>query len=160
MEFVKPLGKKLPPTPHGWQRNTCEATGDAFYSHVASGRIVYKFDDMSKNRAVTPSQAPSAASAAVELFPDDALSGAALVNIYATPRSFRDGSASKPVMLEDDDDISDALSDLTNTQMTRKRPPKRQKRVFYPAESEGPVTGEEGFESGSENLEMSPNLLD
>jgi hypothetical protein len=112
-----------------------------------------------KNRAVTPSQAPSAASAAVELFPYDALSGAALVDNYATPRSFRDGSASKPVMLEDDD-ISDALSDLTNTQMTRKRPPKRQKRVFYPAESEGPVTGEEGFESGSENLEMSPNLLD
>ncbi len=96
---------------------------------------------------------------AVELFPDDALSGDALVDIYATPRSFRDGSASKPVMLEDDD-ISDALSDLTNTQMTRKRPPKRQKRVFYPAELEGPVTGEEGFESGSENLEMSPNLLD
>jgi hypothetical protein len=44
--------------------------------------------------------------------------------------------------------------------MTKKKPAKRQKRVFYPAEMEGAVTGEEGFESGSENLEMSPNLLD
>jgi hypothetical protein len=100
--------------------------------------------------------------AAVELFPDNALSGAVLVDIYATPRSFRDGSASKPVML-DDNDVLDALSDLTNTQMKKKRPPKRQKRVFYPAKVEGPVTGKEGFESGSENrsenLEMSPNLL-
>jgi hypothetical protein len=57
--------------------------------------------------------------AAVELFPDDALSGAALVNIYATLGCFRDGSASKPAML-DDDDVSDALLDLTNTQMMKK----------------------------------------
>jgi hypothetical protein len=96
--------------------------------------------------------------AAVELFPDNALSGAALVYIYATPCYFRDGSASKPVML-DDDDVFHALLELTNTQMLKKKPLKRQKRVFYPAQTEGPVTGEEAFESSSENLEMSPNLL-
>jgi hypothetical protein len=60
----------------------------------------------------------------------------------------------------DDNDVSKALLDLTNSQMTKKKPPKRQKRVFYPAEMEGVVTGKEGFETGSENLERSPNLLD
>jgi hypothetical protein len=45
-------------------------------------------------------------------------------------------------------------------QTPRKRPAKRQRRVFRPAKMEGAVMGEEGFESGSENLAMSPNLLD
>jgi myosin heavy subunit len=164
MDFVKPVAQKRPPLPKGWQRNTCEATGDPFYSHVASGRIVFRFEDMKTNRQVTPSQA---ASAAVELFPDNPVSGAA---VFGTPRRFKDGSSSKPVML-DDDEVSEALSDLTNSQMNsqsqKKRPAKRQRRVFRPAETEGTVTGEEGFESVSvsdENLdleeEMSPNLLD
>jgi hypothetical protein len=158
MDFVQPLAKKRTPLPQGWQRNTCEATGNAFYLHVASGCIVFKLDDMlPKNWAVTPSQAPSAT---VELFPDKALSGAALVNIYATLRHFKDGRSSKHVMLEDDD-VSEALcSDLTNTQTTKKKPPKRRKRVFYLAKMEGTVTGKEGFESASENLAMNPNLLD
>jgi hypothetical protein len=60
----------------------------------------------------------------------------------------------------DDDDVSEALLDLNNSRMTKNKPPKRQKRVFYRAEMEGAVTGKEGFESGLENLEMSPNLLD
>jgi hypothetical protein len=125
MDFVAPLSKKRPPFPQGWQRNTFEATGDAFYLHVTSDCIVYKFDNMVKNyHAFTPSQAPSTASAAVELFPDNALSGAALVDVYATPHHFRDGSSSKPVM---HDDVSEALSDLTSTQMTKKKPPKRQR---------------------------------
>jgi hypothetical protein len=58
-----------------------------------------------------------------------------------------------------DDKVSQALSDLTNSQMTKKKPAKRQKRVFYPAETEGAMIGKEGFESGSEKLAMSPNLL-
>jgi hypothetical protein len=58
------------------------------------------------------------------------------------------------------DDVSEALLDVTNSQMTKKKPPKRQKRVFYPAETEGAMTGKEGFESGLDNLEMSPSLLD
>jgi hypothetical protein len=96
---------------------------------------VYKFYEMVKHyHAVTPSQAPSTALADVKLFPDNALSGAAIINIYATPHHFRDGSLSKPVML-DDNDVSETLSDLTNTQMTKKKPPQRQKRVLYPAES-------------------------
>jgi hypothetical protein len=94
---------------------------------------------MKNHHAVTPSQAPSTALAAVELFPDNALSVAALVNIYVTLHHFRDGSLSKPVRL-DDDDVSEALSDLTNTHIMKKKPPKRQKRVFYPAKLEGPVT--------------------
>jgi hypothetical protein len=60
----------------------------------------------------------------------------------------------------DGDDVSKALLDLTNSQMTKKKPPKRQKIVFYPAATEGSMTGKEGFESCLENLEMSPNLLD
>jgi hypothetical protein len=48
------------------------------------------------------------------------------------PHCFKDGSLSKPVML-DDDDVSEALLDLTNTQMMKKKPPKRHKGVFYPA---------------------------
>jgi hypothetical protein len=129
-----------------------------FYLHVASGQIVFRFEDMKTNRLVMPSQA---ASAPVKLFPDNPVSGA---DIFATPRHFKDGSSSKPVML-DDDEVSEALSDLTNLQMNsqsqKKRPAKRQRRVFRPAETEEAVTGEEGFESGlDENLEMSPNLLD
>jgi hypothetical protein len=47
-----------------------------------------------------------------------------VVDIYAVPRHFRDGNSSKPVML-DDNDVSEALSDLTNSQMMKKKPPKR-----------------------------------
>jgi hypothetical protein len=127
---------------------------------MASGCIVYKFDDMVRNNwAVTPSQALLTASAAVELFLDKALSGATLVNIYATPHHFRDRSLSKPVML-DDDDVYEALLYIMKTQMIKKKPPKRQKRVFYPAKLEGVVTGKEGFELALEKLKMSPNLLD
>jgi hypothetical protein len=154
MDFVKPLAQKRPPLPLEWQRNTWEATGNAFYSHVASGRIVFRSDDMKTNRLVMSSQA---ASAPVELFPDNSVSGA---DIFGTPRCFKDGSSSKPVML-DDDEVSEALSDLTNSQMARKRPAKRHRRVFRPAKmDEGAVMGEEAFKSGSENLAMSPNLLD
>jgi hypothetical protein len=109
--------------------------GNTFYSHVASGRIVFKFNDMlTKHWLVTTSQAPSAP---VELFTDNPVSGA---NIFATPCCFKDGSSSKPVML-DGDDVSEALLDLTNSQMTKRQPPKRQKRVFSPAEMEGAMTG-------------------
>jgi hypothetical protein len=120
MDFVQPLTKKQPPLPLGWQRNTCEATGNTFYSHVASDRIIFKFDNMlAKYWTVMPSQTPSAP---VELFPDNPVSGA---NIFATLRCFKDGSSSKPVML-DNDDVSKALSDLMNSQMTKQKPPKRQ----------------------------------
>jgi hypothetical protein len=126
--------------------------GDAFYWHVFSGQVFFRFDSMKTNWLVTPSQA---ASALVEFFPDNPVSGA---NIFATPHHFKDGSSSKPVML-DGDKVSEALLDLTNSQMTKKKPAKRQKIVFLPAEMEGAMTGKEGFESGSENLSMSPNLL-
>jgi hypothetical protein len=84
MDFVQPLAKKWPPLPFGWQHNTCETTGKAFYySHVASGRIISKFEDMVKtNWEVMPSQAPSVP---VELFPDNPVSGA---YIYVTSHHF------------------------------------------------------------------------
>jgi hypothetical protein len=69
---------------------------------------------------------PATPSAPVELFPDNPVSVAKVVNIYDAPCRFKDGSSSKPVVL-DDDEVSDALSDLTNTQVTKKKPPKRQK---------------------------------
>jgi hypothetical protein len=130
-----------------------------YYKQKNSLTIGGMYVQISSMFVVAPSQAPSTALAAVKLFPDKTLSGSALVNIYATPHHFRDGSSSKPVML-DDDDVSEALSDLTNTQMTKKKLPKSQKRVFCPAKLEGAVTGKEGFESDTENLEMSPNLLE
>jgi hypothetical protein len=46
MDLVQPLAKKQPPLPHGWKHNTCEAMGNAFYLHMASGHMVYKFEDM------------------------------------------------------------------------------------------------------------------
>jgi hypothetical protein len=85
MDFVQPLTKKRPPLPLGWQSNTCEAMGNALY--MASGRIVFKFDNMlAKNGTDKPSQALSAP---VELFPNNPVSGA---NIFATPHCFKDGS--------------------------------------------------------------------
>jgi hypothetical protein len=130
MDFVHPLAKKRPPLSHGWQCNTYEARGNAFYLHVASGRIVYKFEDMmSKNHDVAPLQTPLAP---VELFPDKPVSVAKVVDTYATPHCFKDGSSSKPIVL-DDYEVSEAHEDLTNSQLTKKKPPKRQKRVVYPA---------------------------
>jgi hypothetical protein len=74
MNFVQPFAEKRPPLPLGWQRNTSETTGDAFYLHMGSGTIVFRFNNMlTKNRLVMPSQAMSAP---VELFPDNPVSGA------------------------------------------------------------------------------------
>jgi hypothetical protein len=57
MDFVQPLAKKRAPLLLVWQRNTCEAMGDAFYSLMASGRILFRFNNMKMNQLVTPSQA-------------------------------------------------------------------------------------------------------
>jgi hypothetical protein len=48
MEFVKKPAPKGRPIPSGWQRTVDHATGDHFYVSAASGRVVYKFDDMFK----------------------------------------------------------------------------------------------------------------
>ncbi len=125
MEFVQPTRKK-PPLPSGSQRNTCEATGDSFYVHVASGRVAHKFDDMlvatrkkPPKHTVTPvcSKAESVGNNKYPV-PDMAFSG--VDDMYSTPRRpFKDGTSLKPIQLEDDE-VSEALSDLTNTQMTKK----------------------------------------
>jgi hypothetical protein len=99
-----------------------------------------------------PSQTPMAP---VKLFPDNPVSVATVVDLYVTLHHFKYGSSSKPIVI-DDDEVSEALSDLTNAQMTKKK----QTRVFYPAKMEGAVTGKEGFKLALENLKMSPNLLD
>jgi hypothetical protein len=73
-----------------------------------------------------------------ELLPDNAVLG--VINMFLTPRrSFKDGTSLKPVQL-DNDEVSEALSDLTTTQLVKKRPPKKLKRVFHAAnESQGTV---------------------
>jgi hypothetical protein len=107
-----------------------------------------------KTKAVTP-QAESVASAVV---PDRPASLG--VDRFLTPRRFQFGSSEAPIELEDDE-RSEALSDLTNTQLSKKQAPKRpRKRIFHEAESEGAVLGEEGFETEEDSLAMSPNLLE
>ena len=83
------------------------------------------------------------------------------VELASTPRrSFKDGTSSKPVQL-DDDEVSEAFSDLTNTQLVKKRSPKKLKRVFHAADdSQGTVIGEEGYESADYSRKMSPNYLE
>jgi hypothetical protein len=139
MEFVKPAGRKFPPLPEGWQRNTSVATGDTFYVNVASGRIVWKYGDMEKSPvlpAITPSRAKSER-AYTDATPDNAVSGA--ISVYVTPRRpFKFGSSTKPIQLEIDGEIdgeiddevsvsSEAFSDMTNSQLVVMRPRKRLK---------------------------------
>ncbi len=122
MEFVKPAGRKFPPLPEGWQRNTSVATGDTFYVNVASGRIVWKYGDMEMSPVlptITPSRAQAKAERAyTDATPDNAVSGAILV--YDTPRCpFKFGSSTKPIQLDDDkvSVSSKAFSDMTNSRM-------------------------------------------
>jgi hypothetical protein len=130
MEFVKPAGRKFPPLPEGWQRNTSVATGDTFYVNVASGRIVWKYGDMEKSPvlpAITPSRAKSER-AYTDATPDNAVSGA--ISVYVTPRRpFKFGSSTKPIQLDDDEVSvsSEAFSDMTNSQLVVMGPRKRLK---------------------------------
>jgi hypothetical protein len=65
----------------------------------------------------------------------------------------------------DEDELSEALLDLTNTQLYPKRWPKRRKRVYEPVKSqpdaeEGPVVGEERWESDNDGTVVtSPSNL-
>jgi hypothetical protein len=140
MEFVSSKGPARRTMPKGWQRHDDQVTGDPLYVHALTGPIVYRYEDIFKKistfKPVTPVQAPAAAAGPV---PDEAVSG---VDMFLTPRHFKDGSSTKPIEL-DDDELSDTLSDLTNTQMTLKS----RKRIFHEVESEeGPVLGKEGYE--------------
>jgi hypothetical protein len=156
MEFVKPAGRKMPPLPEGWQRNTSEATGDTFYVHVASGCIVWKYGDMQKSPIlpITPSKARSGTSkchTSVGPTPNNPVSGA-VVDMYSAPcRQFKYGTSKKPIQLDNDNKVSttsDALSDLSNSQ---KRPRKRLKlsrsRVVYKVDAtqNTVVVNESGF---------------
>jgi hypothetical protein len=75
--------------------------------------------------------------------------------------SSKDGTSLKPVQL-DNNEVSEALPDLTkNTQMVKKRPPKKLKRVFHAANKlQGAVIGEEGYELAKDSPKMSPNYLE
>jgi hypothetical protein len=123
MKFVSSKGPARRTMPKGWQRHDNQVTGDPLYVHALTGRIVYRYEDILKKistfKPVTPVQAPAAAAGPV---PDEAISG---VDMFSTPRRFKDGSSTKPIEL-DDDEQSDTLSDLTNTQMTLKS----RKRIF------------------------------
>jgi hypothetical protein len=172
MEFVKPAGKKFPPLPEGWQRNTSEATGDTFYVNVASGRMVWKYGDMEKS-PVLPEITPSRVTKAerhVDPAPDNAVSGAEL-DMYTTPhRPFKFGCSRKPIQLDDDDDevsqsSSEALSDFTNSQLVKHGPRKRLKlrrRVVHDHKSKtdetlvnSAVVNESGFGSADDDSDLS-----
>jgi hypothetical protein len=170
MDFVKKPAAKVKPIPSGWQRTEDPATGDPVYVHAATGRVVFKFNDMLKRvvkkkktrQAVTPIASQSVISVLEDAVPDRAVSS----HVYSTPPRFDDGTLSQPIQL-DEDELSEALSDLTNTQLYQKSWPireKRRKRVFEPVESqedaadESAVVGEERWETDNDSA-ASPNLL-
>jgi hypothetical protein len=99
----------------------------AFYVHVVSGPIAWKYEDLHKKARnnKTPSRAKS--EIAIGPTPNNAVLGA-MVDMYSTPcRPFKFGTLSKPIQL-DGDEVSDtfkALSDLTNSQLVKKGPRKR-----------------------------------
>jgi hypothetical protein len=99
MDFIQAQESNCLLMPQEWQRNTYDTTGDTFYAHLASGRMVFKFNDIchqdnQKKRAVTPVQAKLAT--IEEPLPDkNAVSR--VVNMFSTPcRSFKDGTLLKP----------------------------------------------------------------
>jgi hypothetical protein len=89
--------------------------------------------------------------AAPEPIPDNPVLG---VDMYLTPRRFKFGSLAKSIQIDKDEH-----SDLTNTQLPEKMDTRNPKRVFLIAETEGAMTGKEGYELALESLEMSPILL-
>jgi hypothetical protein len=63
MDFVQNHPPPKPrPIPSGWQRTVDQTTGNPFYVNVASGCVIYKYDNMfgrlkktpSSSQAVTP----------------------------------------------------------------------------------------------------------
>ena len=170
MDFVQ---NRHPPKPRaipsGWQPTVDQTTGDPFYVNGASGRVVYKYDDMfgrlkkppKLSQAVTPTD-HSIKSGIENVIPDVAVSS----HIYSTPPRFTpsskyiDGTIAKPINLDDDEVsvASQALSDLSNSQFPKK---KRQKKVFTHSMTPGTVLGEEHWETDDDqsNTVLSPNLL-
>jgi hypothetical protein len=174
MEFVQPAGRKKPPLPPGWQRNTSEATGDTFYVHVTSGRIVWKYDDMKKSPYI-PQITPKRKQRVIEPAPDNAVSGA-VIDMYTTPcRPYRFGTSRNPVQLDVDEDdevsdnsdpVSETFSELTNSQLVNKKGPRKRlrllKRVIHQEDEtqHAVVLSESGFgseqEEGSDTSQSPP----
>ena len=170
MDFVENRPPPKPrPIPSGWQRTVCPTTGDPFYVNGANGRVVYKYKDMfgrlkkppKPSQAVTPTDR-SIKSGIEKIIPDVAVSSL----IYSTPPSMRtsskylDGTITKPINLDDDEVslASQALSDLTNSQMPKI---KKRKKIFTHSMTPGAVLGEEGWETDDNKSDtvLSPNLL-
>jgi hypothetical protein len=117
--------------------------------------------DPKHSQAVTPTDR-SIKSGIENIIPDVAVSSL----VYSTPPSmktsskYRDGTMAKPINLDDAEGSlgSQALSDLSNSQMLKKR--KRQK-IFTHSMTPGAVLGEEHWETDdNESITvMSPNLL-
>ncbi len=103
----------------------------------------------------TPIPHHSVISVFEEAVPDRAVSS----HVYSTPpRRFKDGTLSQPIQL-DKDELSEALSDLTNTQLPPRKQLKRLKRVFKPVKSQGAVLGKDDWETDNDKV-GSPNLLE
>jgi hypothetical protein len=172
MDFVKkPAAKVISRIPSGWQWTEDPATGDPVYVNTATGHVVYNFNGMLKrvvrkiktSQAVTPIASQSVILVLEDAVPDRAVSS----HVYSTPPRFEDGTLSHPIQL-DEDELSEALSDLTNTQLYPKRrpnPEKRRKWVFEPVESQddaankSAIVGEERWGTDNDTV-ASPNLLD
>jgi hypothetical protein len=156
-----PKGRSIP---SGWQCTVDHATRDPFYGKAASGRVVYKFDNMFKqlvkktakiSKAVTPIPPYSLLSPFLKR--PFQIGPSSLSHVYLTPPWFEDSTLSQPIQL-DEDELSEALSDLTNTQLPPKRQQKRRKRVFA-VKSQGAIVGEEHWETNNDTV-ASPNLLE
>jgi hypothetical protein len=88
-------------------------------------------------------------------------------HVYSTPPRFKDGTLSQPIQLEENelsDELSEALLDLTSTQLPPKRhQQKRCKWVFQAVDesqgTQGTVLGEEHWETDNDTVQ-SPNLLE
>jgi hypothetical protein len=114
-------------------------------------RVVKK---VKNSQAVTPIVSLLVISISDDAIPDRAVS----THVYSTLPRFEDGTLSQPIQL-DEDELSEALLDLMNTQLYPKRRQKRRKRVFEPVKSQGAVVGEEYWETDNSTV-TSLNLLD
>jgi hypothetical protein len=171
MEFVQPRDPpKARDIPSGWQRTVDQTTGDPMYVNASSGSVVFKYNDMFRrlkkpprqsHQAVTPTDR-SIRSVDDNIIPDEAVSSLR----YSTPpkmaasSKYLDGTLAKPINLDDDEVSmgSQALSDLTNSQLPKK---KKRRRVFTHSMTPGAVIGEEYYETDDDEdvTVLSPNLL-
>ena len=133
MEFVEPRPPpKARPIPSGWQCTVDQTTGDPLYVNGSSGSVVYKYNDMFRRLKKPPgqSQAVTPTDRSIRSVGDNTIPDVAVSSLcYSTPpkmgssSKYMDGTLAKPINLDDDEVsvASQALSDLTNSQLPQKK---------------------------------------